>query len=798
MEGSADAAPKSVGRYSLIEPIGRGASATVWRARDPDLDRDVALKLVQRWRGLGGSRDEATARVIREAQAVAALSHPNIVPIFDVGRFQTEDDDGVFLAMEYLEGNSLRGWLREEDPDRREILDAFDQAARGLGAAHSTGVVHRDFKPSNVMIDAKGRVRVIDFGLARAVGETPSLSSASADHAIVATDLQASLTTTGTVMGTPAYMSPEQHKGLPVGPESDQFSFCVSLFEALTGKRPFPGGTIRDLAVSKAQGRIEGFDVLPARLRAVLRRGLDADPAKRWPDMESVRHALRPATGRGRVGVLVLAAAAVAGGVAMFASPQRPPAPIAEANQEEPLTRTPAEVAEIRLQRETGHHARALHLGRTALEATQGDAAAHAAIAAEHARTVAWSGAPTDAARIREAAYHEATAADAHTVAFDLAVELTLHAFERNPSASRRWLGQAAAALERTDTTPVQEARLLGLRAQQAENAYDLDTAEDLLEQALEKIDGHDALDVEEHLLIQSAQVSARLGRFDGHLDALELAVARVGHELGPSHPRFGQALARLAAPAMYLDEETLSRYASMRSLEVIEAALPAEHFALGRAWGDRALALAELEQPELGLDAFVTAESVLTRADSPIDRDLELSIVWGHRGLALGALGRNDDALRFMRKAKDTLTRLLGAEHLHVTSVGNNIAMLLRRTGRIDEAEAEAKAVAATFEGSPGDPSMRAFTYLELAGMMLETERSTEALVWAQRAIEVWESVGEARSESASACFLAARAALPTDRDAAERYARDALSRVAAPAGKSVIEAWLADNGFD
>ena len=150
------------------------------------------------------------------------------------------------------------------------------------------------------------------------------------------------------------------------------------------------------------------------------------------------------------------------------------------------------------------------------------------------------------------------------------------------------------------------------------------------------------------------------------------------------------------------------------------------------------------------------------------------------------------------MRKAKDTLTRLLGAEHLHVTSAGNNIAMLLRRIGRVDEAEAEAKAVAATFEGSPGDPSMRAFTYLELAGMMLDTDRNAEALAWAQRAIEVWDDVGKDRSESASACFLAARAALPNDRPSAERYARTALARVAAPEGKPVIEAWLADNGFD
>lgn len=797
MEGSADAAPKSVGRYSLIEPIGRGASATVWRAHDPALDRDVAVKLVQRWRGLGGSRDEATARVIREAQAVAALNHPNIVPIFDVGRFATKDGDGVFLAMEYLGGHSLRSWLRDEDPDRQEILDAFDQAARGLSAAHSTGVVHRDFKPSNVMIDAQGRVRVIDFGLARAVGDAPSLSSADIDNAVVVSDLQASLTTTGTVMGTPAYMSPEQHKGLAVGPESDQFSFCVALFEALVGQRPYPGDTIRDLAVSKLEERIDGLDLLPGDVRMVLRRGLSADPAQRWPDMDALAHALRPPTGRGRVGVLVLAAAVVTGAAAMLWGPSRRDAPASTPTVVEAIE-TPPQVADIRLLRETGHHDHALQLGRTALEATLEDPAAHATVVAEHARTAAWSGAPTDAARIREAAFHEATTADAHAVAFELAVELTVHAFERTPSDARRWLGHASAALERMDAGPVQRATLLGLRAQEAENAYDLAAAERQIREALALLDGHDALDVEERLLIQQAQVVARLGRFDGHLDALALAADRVGHELGPSHPRYGQALARIAAPAMYLDERELSRHASKRSVEVIEGAVPFGHFALGRAWGDRALALAELEQPELGLDAFVTAESVLERADSPMDRDLELSILWGNRGLALAARGRDEEALRFMRRAKDTQTRLLGAAHLHVTSTGNNIAMLLRRTGRLEEAEREAKAVAATFEGSPGDPSMRAFTYLELAGMMLESDRHEEALAWAQRAIEVWDAVGKARSESASACFLAARAALPNDRDAAERHARDALARVSDPSGAPVIEAWLAEHGFD
>ena len=789
--------PQRVGRYALFEPIGRGASATVYRARDPDLDRDVAVKLVERWRGLGGTQREAAARVIREAQAVAALNHPNIVPIFDVGRFDAPRGEGVFLAMEFLGGHSLRGWLRERPRAEAEVLEVFDQAARGLCAAHSAGVVHRDFKLSNAMIDARGRVRLIDFGLARAIGDAPSTSAEHSERPVVLSDLQVSLTTTGTVMGTPAYMSPEQHQGLPVGPQSDQFSFCVALFEALTGQRPHHGDTLRDLAIAKQTEALVGVEALPARLQAILRRGLAGDPERRWPNMEALRLALSPPARRRRTVVLAVGALLV-GGIAIAATR---PAPAQVPQTEVVSEQTPPDLAisrELRLLRETGSYAAARELGARALHEHRDDPARHASIAAEHAETLERDGAPTEAAQLRETAYHEATAVGAHAVAFDLAVALTHHAFDRQPSDVRQWSGQAEAAMERGQLGPLSQAKLLGLRAQRAEDAYDLEEAARLLAEALALLEGIDAIDVEERLLLQRAQLLARQGYFAGHLETLELAADRVAAEYGPDHPRWAQALSRLGAMATFLEEDALSHHAATRSIEIVERTVPSRHLVQAQVWADYALALAEWGQLEASLDAFATAEDALDAMDAVVDRDLALAAVWSNHGLTLNQMGENEAALGYLRRAKDAHVRLLGPEHLHVTTNGNNIAMLLRELGRLEEAETEARAVAAAFERSPGDPSMRAFTYQQLAIMMLDTDRHAEALPWAQRAIEVWDRVAQDHPESAIACFLAAQAVLPSDREAAQRYVNMALQRIDAPEGAAVLRGWSEDNGLE
>jgi len=281
--GPAQARPARVGRFTLIERVGRGGMGDVYAAYDPVLDRKVALKVL---RGDAGRLDAGERGwLLGEARAAARLAHPNVVSIHEVG----EDGDGVYVAMEFIDGPTLRAWLRE-GPSPGQVLHVFMHAGRGLAAAHDAGVVHRDFKPENVLIcggdGVERRARVVDFGLARvAASRAPELAAGTGGpHS--------------TLMGTPAYMSPEQLLRRPVDARSDQFSFCVALHEALTGHHPFgadePGAAgDRVLARILAGERPIGERVVPAWLRQVLRRGLMLEPAARHPSMHALLRELR-------------------------------------------------------------------------------------------------------------------------------------------------------------------------------------------------------------------------------------------------------------------------------------------------------------------------------------------------------------------------------------------------------------------------------------------------------------------------------------------------------------------------
>ncbi|MFK7984768.1 MAG: tetratricopeptide repeat protein [Sandaracinaceae bacterium] len=272
---SASVRSDRIGRFLLIEELGRGAMGVVYAGYDPELDRRVAIKV------LYGEADTSMgrARLVREAQAMARITHPRVVAVFDVG---TRGDD-VYVAMELVEGTHLRAWMASEPP-REDRLRAFREAGMGLAALHDAGLVHRDFKPENVLI-GEGGAKVTDFGLARGeakAGEVPN------DADIVS----ATLTRTGAVLGTPAYMAPEQLEGGEVGPKADQFAYCVALWEALYGQRPHHARTFAELRVALQAPPPEALG--DKRIGAALRRGLDPDPARRHPDMRSLLDALAP------------------------------------------------------------------------------------------------------------------------------------------------------------------------------------------------------------------------------------------------------------------------------------------------------------------------------------------------------------------------------------------------------------------------------------------------------------------------------------------------------------------------
>jgi serine/threonine protein kinase len=273
-----------VGRYLVLSALGAGGMGVVFAAWDPQLGRKIALKLLRS--SVASSSKDARTRLRREAQAIAQLSHPNVVSIYDVG---TTDDGALYIAMEFVEGDTLTSWLRSYPRTWREIVDVFRQAARGLLAAHSVGLLHRDFKPDNVLVGGDGRVRVTDFGLARSV----LVPDEAAQAKPVMSALDVALTATGTVLGTPRYMPPEQLTGPDLDSRSDQFSFCVALYEALYGRHPLPGGTSVAMLDhgERAAAPPVGTKVPPAVCRAVL-RGLERDRARRFPSMGAVIDAL--------------------------------------------------------------------------------------------------------------------------------------------------------------------------------------------------------------------------------------------------------------------------------------------------------------------------------------------------------------------------------------------------------------------------------------------------------------------------------------------------------------------------
>ena len=273
----------SIGRFTVVGPLGRGGMGTVVSARDPRLDREVAIKLVS-----GGGDAEGAAgrdRLLREGRAMAKLRHPNVVAVYEVGEHLGQ----VYLAMEQVDGGTLRHALRElrarGGADWRAVLDLFIAAGRGLAAAHERGMVHRDFKPENVLVDDSGRVLVADFGL---VDTSESLAALDGDEGVA---VHERLTLGGVVAGTPAYMAPEQHRGQPVDPRADQFSFCVALYEALYGELPFAGDTRRSYVDAVTRGEIRLSPPqrsVPRWLRDTLARGLAADPEARYPSMDAL------------------------------------------------------------------------------------------------------------------------------------------------------------------------------------------------------------------------------------------------------------------------------------------------------------------------------------------------------------------------------------------------------------------------------------------------------------------------------------------------------------------------------
>ena len=307
-----DAHPTMAGRYRVLEILGRGGMGIVYLAHDPHLRRDIALKVCL------DADKSTTARVSREAKAMAALDHPNVLEIYDIG-----DHEGLlYIAMEFVSGGNAKARFGEGQlRPWREVLKFYIGAARGLAAAHHADIVHRDFKPENVLVTRDGSAKVADFGLATGEGTSRSLDSSSSG-----TLSGERVTRAGAVVGTPAFMAPEQLLGLDVDARADQYAFCATLFEGLFGRRPFPSSSVRDrlagLASASASWPRDTRGV-PKRVMRALERGLATNPDERFESMDAlIESVARPPVRRWPLAVATVSLAAGLGGMALRPGPE--------------------------------------------------------------------------------------------------------------------------------------------------------------------------------------------------------------------------------------------------------------------------------------------------------------------------------------------------------------------------------------------------------------------------------------------------------------------------------------------
>lgn len=334
-------------RYVVLHRLGRGAFGSVYAAYDPELDRKVAIKLLTP-RTSEGSGDEGEStgrdRLLREAQALARFSHPNVVTVHDVGTYELDEQApmvadarvpmrGVFIVMEFIDGHRLDDWLAAEPRSWGNIVARFIEAGRGLSAAHAKGIVHRDFKPANVLVDRLQRAKVVDFGLARSQTHGIEFEAPGASHTDESCErlrrdtLSKTLTQTGALLGTPLYMAPEQHRGTSAQAASDQFAFCVTLYQGLYGRYPYAGDDLDAIVRAKLQHDIlpaPKGSYVPARFFDIIKKGLSPEPHQRFGSMEALMAALvRLPTTRRRAALAMVGLTCAAGLTAVAAAASR-------------------------------------------------------------------------------------------------------------------------------------------------------------------------------------------------------------------------------------------------------------------------------------------------------------------------------------------------------------------------------------------------------------------------------------------------------------------------------------------
>lgn len=695
---------RTIDRYQIHECLGVGGMGVIYSAWDPELERKLALKLV-RVRTSERNSTRARARLLREARALARLRHPNVVAVHDVG----EHAGRVFVAMEFIAGETLQRWLlRSPPPPGKQLVDVFLQVGRGLAAAHRAGIVHRDVKPDNVMIGSDGRVLILDFGIARESFEHPSSHADDPPDEPEPTDSStpfepepqtgsqlAPLTRAGAVLGTPAYMSPEQHRGQPVDARSDQFSFCVAMWEALNGEKPYGEGSRQKLLARMRHAELRRFRNrdLPRRIAKTLARGLAYDPEDRFARMEELLEQLNPRGNSnerlwqglaiGALGGMVLGTLIGLGGAKARRTDPQPPPSCAELGQTIAQTWSPAHAERLR--------ARSL-AGAPELETLLDGWARR------------WAEAREQSCREHFELRHSSAALH----------DTQLACLERGRAAFAEFVGQLEhgpqglpqGAQQRALSLPPPETCL-----RQSPDATPRSAAQLELDEALRRLelraelgvglDEHEALDELRRIKIAArelddsalgagaAQLEARLLEQHGQLEqACErlLEAARLAAVGDDDHTQVEVLLRAAALLAMRGRDEEARHWLALA--EALLAGLD-ERDALGlraRTTQTRAALELELGRPHLARQLLLDGRAAAEQADDPLALALTLhQLARVELELELG-----ERALELLREASSVRSRELGSEHPSLAELWTDMARAQLLLG--DEAAALAE----------------------------------------------------------------------------------------------------------
>ncbi len=673
---------ENLGRFVVLRHLGAGRMGSVVSAYDPERDRNVAIKLLRPDRLGADSASLISERLLEAGHAMAEISHPNVVPIVEVDVLGEQ----VFIAMEQVQGQTLTGWLREKRRSWRDIVATMVQAGEGLAAAHRAGVLHRDFKPENVLVDKDGRVYVTDFGLLStegAVADPESMQLVQGTPFPLATSLCAN----GVMLGTPRYMAPEQHRQEKVDGRSDQFAFCVCLYEALYGQHPFAGDSYWELASNVMRGDIrdaEAEEHVPTWLWWAVRRGLNSDPDDRFPYMESLLRELR--TGIERVPAFGAEAAEKLTGVWDDTAKERVEEAFLESG------RPYAEDTFARVERILDQYAE--HWVAAHAEACEATHVMHE----QSEEVLALQLHCLDRHRNRLATLAEIFSGEADGDVVDNAVEMALSL--EAPAGCRKGDGPVAAIPPPED--PKLRDRVEYLRRRLAH-----------------------------------AELRQRAGKAGTGLRIVEeVSMETENLDYPPVRAEALMALGTL------LNDSDASSAADATFNEALEVAAKAKDDAgVARCWSHLLYTRGcQLGHPEDALALRRTAEIAAIRADDP----LITSLVLGHLAAVYSAAGELDRSRRCYEKAITVKKDVVGNDHPDIARWYGQLGGVLHREGHLEQSRRCLDAARAIFQRRLGrhHPEVAA-SWHRLAQLAKELGNLDEALDLCSRAISIVERVG-------------------------------------------------------